>query len=165
MPICINVSVSNANILACINPTKTSIIINGNGKKNGTINATISSKTSPANTFPNNLNEKDKTLTLSEIISKNPSINLIGFEKLINLFRNPLIPSDFNERSCINKTETIASAKVAVKSLFGDLRRGISSFPILIITDPKKPGNKAIKFALNIKIKKVVTIGKTAKLF
>lgn len=66
-------------------PTKISRAINGNEAKTGTKKATIVNNTSPAKIFPNNLNANDKIFENSESMSKIPTKNIIGSEKLKNL--------------------------------------------------------------------------------
>ncbi len=109
--------------------------------------------------LPNSLKEKDKTLTLSDIISKKPTIKLIGLEKLKNRFTYLLVPSSCQEKNWIDKTEKMAKARVMVKSLFGDLKNGNLPAGVLMKKEPKKPGIRANKLALTIKIKKVATKG------
>ena len=67
-------------------PTNISSIINGRGKTKGRKKLTTSNNTSPAKILPNNRNEKEKTLTDSDKISKKPSTKEMGLAKFKNRF-------------------------------------------------------------------------------
>ena len=141
-------------------PTKTSKIINGRGIIYGLRNAITSNKTSPAKIFPNSLNENDRALTLSDIISKNPRINLSGFAKFKNLAMYCLTPNACKEKNWMEKTENNANANVVVKSLLGE-RNTDSVFELIVIkNEPKNPGIRDNRFALTIKRKNVEIKGR-----
>ena len=65
-------SVSMENTNAWMKPTKISKNRNGRGTRYGTKNPTIIKSTSPAKMFPNNRNENDTILAISEINSRRP---------------------------------------------------------------------------------------------
>jgi hypothetical protein len=154
-----NVKVSIAKINACIIPTNTSKIINGNGMIYGTKKAITKSNISPAKILPNNLKENESTFTLSDIISKKPRINATGLEKLKNLLKYPFSPRVFSEKNWMENTENRANANVVVKSLLGERRIDTSPVGVCTKKDPKKPGMNATKFAVTIKKKKVEMSG------
>lgn len=80
--------------------------------------------------FPNNLKERERILVNSEINSKIPKINFIGFKKLKNLKRYPLNPIFLITKTWVKNTENKAKAKVVLRSLFGDFKRG--RFPLSV---------------------------------
>ena len=81
----INTAVNIEKTRAWTKPTKISKAIKGNEAKTGTRKATIVNKTSPAKIFPNKRKAKERTLENSERISRIPTKNIIGLEKLKNL--------------------------------------------------------------------------------
>jgi hypothetical protein len=78
--------VSIAKTIACITATINSKHINGSGKPNAHIPDTVDITLSPANKFPNNLQDKEITFVNSPINSKNPTnINIGNILNVINL--------------------------------------------------------------------------------
>ena len=111
---------------------KTSSIINGTGNTTGTKKAITISSTSPANTLPKRRKEKDSTRIDSDNASKNQSTNGIMPEKLKKRFKYPPQPLDLIEKYWIEKTVTRASAKVVVRSLFGERNTDIWPLEVVI---------------------------------
>ena len=119
----------------------------------------IVSKTSPAKIFPNNLNENDINLAISDKNSSIPTKKLIGLLKLRNFFKCLNVPKIATPKKLVTNTAITAKAKVKFKSAAGDLKRGtIPSSPLCII-EPT-PGSIPIQFESKIKIKIDKTNGK-----
>ena len=72
---------------ACISPTKISNNKNGNDANIGIRNAITVINTSPAKIFPKRRKENEMIFDNSEMISRIPTKNMIGFVKLKNFFK------------------------------------------------------------------------------
>ena len=140
-------------------PTNISIAKNGTGTMYGSKENITASKTSPAKIFPNNLNEKDIILAISEINSNIPIKNLSGLEKFKNFLRCVNNPSTTIPKKFVAKTASMANANVKFKSAAGDLNNGIFSLPSFKIKEPT-PGSRPNQLETNIKTKMLATSGK-----
>jgi hypothetical protein len=123
-------------------------------KKNITVN-----NTSPANMFPNNLNENDIILAISDIDSNIPIKKLSGFEKFKNFFMCEKNPSITIPKKLAAKTDNIAKAKVKFRSAAGARRSG-KAIPSSCITKDPTPGKRPSQFEVSTKIKMVAIKGK-----
>jgi hypothetical protein len=154
----INTPVNIVNTNAWIKPTNNSNIRNGKDANTGISAATITNKTSPANTFPNKRKENERIFANSEIISNNPNARPMGLLILMN-FVPYLNPKCLNPYTCIKKTETKASANVVLRSAVGARNSGMCSDPSLINKLPT-PGINPNQFENNMKKKKAPRSGK-----
>ena len=109
--------------------------------------------------FPNNLNENDITLDISDKNSNIPTKKLIGLEKLINFFICANVPKTTIPKKLVVKTAIIAKAKVKFKSAAGDLKSGINFSPSLNSKDPT-PGSSPNQLEVNTKMNIVAINGK-----
>lgn len=119
----------------------------------------IINKTSPAKIFPNNLNENDINLAISDKNSSMPTKKLTGLEKLKNFLKCVKTPNIVTPKKFVTNTDITAKAKVKFKSAAGDLKRGTPACSFLKMKEPT-PGSKPNQFDNNIKTKIVKTKGK-----
>jgi len=153
-----------ANMKDCISPTNSSKNKNGKGTIYGAKKKIIVSRTSPANTFPNNRKDNEIIFAASEISSKIPIKKFIGFEKLRYLPICLNVPTAAMPKIFVIITEITAKAKVKFKSAAGERNNGTSEWPFSNIKDPT-PGKIPNKLEHIIKRNIVAIKGKYLSAF
>ena len=112
------------------------------------------SKTSPAKTFPNSLNDKEMIFAISETISNIPIKNLMGFWKFKNFLICEKKPTAMIPKMLVITTEITAKANVKFRSAAGERKNG-TSFPWFLIKKEPTPGKMPSRLDTIIKIKMV----------